>query len=51
MVSLNPDAEHGNGQQVLGGELAGGLWPVSATADPFEVRAGVACARRCGSGA
>jgi hypothetical protein len=50
MVSLNPDAEHRDGQQVLGGELTTGLWPVSATADPFKVRAGVACAPRCGVG-
>jgi hypothetical protein len=35
------DAEHGDGEQVLGGELVGDFLPVPASTDPFEVRAGV----------
>jgi hypothetical protein len=50
VVSLDPDAEHGDGEQVLGGELVGDFRPVSSSADPFEVRAGVACPACCGVG-
>src|SRR5579859_1615902 len=49
VVSLDPDAEHGDGEQVLGGELVGDVLLVAASADSLEVGAGVACAA-CGAG-
>jgi hypothetical protein len=39
VVSLDPDAEHGDGEQVVG-ELVGDVLPVPASTDPLEVRAG-----------
>lgn len=39
VVSLDPDTEHGHGEQVLGGELVGDFRPVPASADLLEMRA------------
>jgi predicted kinase len=50
VVSLNPDAEHADGEQVLGGELVGDVFPVSASSDSLEVGAGVDRAARRVSG-
>jgi len=50
VIPLDPDAEHGHREQVLGCERAGDLRPVPASADPLEVRSGVARPARATGG-
>jgi hypothetical protein len=44
VIALDPDAQHGDGEQVLGGELAGGFSLVSAPAETVEICARVTSA-------
>lgn len=50
MISLDPDAQHGHGEQALGSEPVGDRWLIPAAANALKMRPGVAGAAPCISG-